>query len=107
MNYFFFLFFLAEFLLEKLSAVQYYAKKLHISLHGQQGPAPNTEKIQLEHYDQPSSKTDHALLKAVVQAALLKPSFDFGHWCEASLGLDGRKWKQGLARKVLHKTDHC
>lgn len=48
---------------------------LLISLHGQQGRAPNTEKIQLEHYDQLSSKTDHALLKAVLQAALLKPKF--------------------------------
>lgn len=48
---------------------------LQTPLHGQQGLAPNTEKIQLEHYDQLFSKTDHDLLKTVVQAPLLQPKF--------------------------------
>lgn len=72
----FFFFFFPESLLEKLPAVHHVMPTaLQIPLHGQQGPAPNTEKIQLEHYNQLSSKIDDDLLKTVGQAPLLQPKF--------------------------------
>lgn len=75
MKYFFFLFLQTESLLEELSAVRCVMPNNSTKLcMDSKVLLQALEKIQRELYDRLSSKTDHAVLQAVLQAALLKPS---------------------------------